>query len=75
MGKNSTAHTGGLCDLTFLNENLLYSGGFDGIVALIDVRKFNECVSRHDYGGTIWRVLPNPKADQVLLCNSSEKRF
>jgi hypothetical protein len=74
-GKNSKAHTAGLCDLVFASEYTLYAGGFDGVVTAIDTRKFGECIYRHDYGGTIWRVIPNEKNDKILLCNSSEKRF
>lgn len=75
LGKNSKAHTAGICDLTFASEHTLYSGGFDGVVSLLDTRKFSECVFRHEWGGTIWRVIPNTQQSQVLLCNSSEKKF
>jgi hypothetical protein len=59
VAKNSKTHTAGLCDLTFAGEHTLYTGGFDGVVSMIDTRKFSESVYRHDYGGTIWRVIPN----------------
>ena len=73
VAKNSTSHKGGLCDLTFHKEYTLYSGGFDGIVCSFDTRKLKEHVQRHDWGGTIWRVLP--RNQQILLCNSSENKF
>jgi len=39
VARNKTSHKGGICDLTFHNENTLYSGGFDGIVCAFDTRK------------------------------------
>jgi hypothetical protein len=57
-------------------ENLLFSGGFDGVVCTYDTRKMQTHVERHDWGGTIWRVVPGySKEDGVLLCNSSENKF
>lgn len=60
IGKNSKAHNGGICDLTYKGEYQLLSGGFDGIVCSFDVRKFSEPVYRRDWKGSIWRVLPDP---------------
>ena len=75
IAKNSKAHSAGICDLTFGPNYALYTGGFDGVVTQLDTRKFDQCVYRHDWGGTIWRVIPNANHDQLLLCNSSEKKF
>jgi WD40 repeat protein len=71
VAKNKKAHTAGICDLTFAKGHTLYTGGFDGIICTLDLRKFGECVYRQDWGGTIWRVLPNQTETEILLCNSS----
>lgn len=60
VARNKTAHKQGICDISFGLNHTVYSGGFDGIVCSFDIRKFNECVYKHDWGGTIWRVIPNP---------------
>ena len=53
----------------------MYSGGFDGIVCSFDTRMFKEHVSKHEWGGTIWRVVPDQSNQHFILCNSSEKKF
>jgi hypothetical protein len=32
-------------------------------------------VSKYEWGGTIWRIVPNAKENEVILCNSSENKF
>jgi WD40 repeat protein len=74
QAKNSSSHKGGICDLVFGKEHQLFSGGFDGVVCSYDIRKLKEHVTRHDWGGTIWRVVPHQDG-RILLCNSSENKF
>lgn len=74
--KNSTSHKGGICDVVFRGEHEMYSGGFDGLVCSYDRRKLGTHVSQADWGGTIWRVVPNlVNKEEIILCNSSENRF
>ena len=60
----------------FTGEYQLYSGGFDGVVCSYDTRKFKEHVSKKDWGGTIWRIIPKEKdPNTIIICNSSENKF
>ena len=59
VSKNNKSHLQGICDLVFVDEWKLYSGGFDGILCSYDIRKMSEHLSLHNYGGTIWRIIPS----------------
>jgi hypothetical protein len=71
IGNNSRAHEQGICDLVFVSEHKMYSGGFDGFVNEFDMRDFQNPVRTFKLGGTIWRVIPDLNHQNLLICNSS----
>lgn len=52
------SHLGGICDVGFIGEFGMFSGGFDGVVCRYDWRMMGKEVWRVEYGGTCWRVIP-----------------
>jgi len=71
IGKNSKAHDQGICDIIFVEEHRMFTGGFDGYVNEFDLRNLHKPLRTFKLGGTIWRVIPDKNVNNLLICNSS----
>lgn len=73
LGKNTSAHKEGICDIVVMEDGSIMSGSFDGSIAVISLENFSQTKRKYEIGGTIWRVLP--MGDDIFICNSSEHKF
>ncbi|XP_052870243.1 diphthine methyltransferase [Anopheles cruzii] len=76
VSKNKS-HTAGVTSLLSFEhrEHTLLTGNYDGKVRLFDERQMKADVTQADLVGGIWRLRPNPRCPEQIMCACMYENF